>query len=367
MSNKLKPWQQLLAVICILAIYWLFNSVPFIARQAPPIGWKSCSPGSTQSPYCNFSLVYTLKGHPTAEAIALSSDSKILVSGGRDKAIKVWDLQTGELKKTLQSDSGVINSLAIAPDGKTVVSGSGDRVVRIWDLTSDRRPQMLKGHSGSVTRVRISADSKTIISVDRGRSSEVKVWDLATGEEKAALSYSHFDDISPDGKTVLLTLPSSQLVAWDVATNQQRVLQKSFNPASFARFGLDGETVVSVRRGGRRSGYLQVSDLKTGTVKARKRFFRKIFRIYNIVLTHHLIIGNTQKGLAVWNLETAELEATLNVDKMNGDRPSALAVSPDGKLLVGIAENPDNGTREIKVLRRPQTLKSTRDSSRRNS
>jgi WD40 repeat protein len=115
---------------------------------------KYCSQNPKESPYCNFSVIRTLEGHPTTSAIVMSADGKTLVSGGEDKTIKVWELQTGELKKILQSDSGAINALAIAPDGKTVVSGSGDRIVRIWDITSDRPPQILKGHSGKVHLLR---------------------------------------------------------------------------------------------------------------------------------------------------------------------------------------------------------------------
>lgn len=307
-----------------------------------------CSHHAVESPYCDFSVVHTLEGHPTASAIAIHPDGKTLVSGGQDKAIKLWDLQTGKLKKTLQSDSGAISALAIAPDGKTVVSGSGDRLVRIWDLTVDRPPQILRGHSGNVTHVEISSDGKTIISLDDSRSPEIKVWDIATGKQKATLPYSHFDDISPDGKTVLFTLPSSQLVAWNVATNQQQVLQKFFSPSDFARISLDGQTLVSIKRTGKRSFHLEVSDLTTGKIKAKKRFSRRIFRPFNIALTRNFIIGSTPKRLTVWNLQTAELEAVLEQELMRH-----LVVSPDGKLLAGIISNSESRNTKIRVFQRP--------------
>jgi WD40 repeat protein len=309
---------------------------------------KYCSHDPIESPYCNFSVIRTLEGHPTVSAIVISADGQLLVSGGQDKTIKVWELQTGELKKTLRSDSGAINALAIAPDGKTVVSGSGDGIVRIWDLTSDRPPQILRGHSGNVTHVDISADGKTIISLDRGESPEIKVWDIATGEQKARLPYSHFDDISPDGKTVLFTLPSSKLVAWDVATNQQKVVQNFFSPSDLARISLDGQTLVNIKRAGKDSFHLQISDLTTGELKAKERFSRKIFRPFNIALSRNFMIGSTRKGLTVWNLQTAKLEAILEEEQMSG-----LVVSPDGKLLAGITSDSDNRNTRIKVLQRP--------------
>jgi WD40 repeat protein len=307
-----------------------------------------CSHNATASPYCNFSVVYTLEGHPTVSALVISPDGKTLVSGGQDKAIKIWDLQTGKLKKTLQSNSGAINALAIAPDGKTVVSGSGDRIIRIWDITSDRSPQILKGHSGNVTHVDFSSDGKTLISLEDSRSRKIKVWELATGEQKATLPYSHFHDISPDGKRVIFSLPNSKLVAWDVGTNQQKVLQNHFNIPSFARISLDGQNLVSIKRAGKRSFHLQVSDLTTGSLKTKKRFSRRIFRPSDITLTHNSLIGSTPKNLTVWNLQTAKLEAILDEEPM-----SHLVASPDGKLLAGITKNSEKGNLKIRVLRRP--------------
>ncbi|NER84172.1 MAG: hypothetical protein F6K42_32470, partial [Leptolyngbya sp. SIO1D8] len=93
-----------------------------------PQSEQPCRQGESTTSDCDFVLAHALSGHPTASVIALSQDGKTLVSGGSDKAIKVWDVQTGALKRTLQSDSGVITALTIAPDGKTVVSGAGDRM-----------------------------------------------------------------------------------------------------------------------------------------------------------------------------------------------------------------------------------------------
>ncbi|MGQ4647006.1 WD40 repeat domain-containing protein [Lyngbya aestuarii] len=150
----------------------------------------------------------------------------------------------------------------MAPDGKTVVSGSGDRMVRIWNISSNQRPQMLKGHSSDIGKVEISFDGKTIIS----RSyDEIKIWDLATGKLKVTLPnfspmeieigdsiliednspYFQTLTISPDGKTALVNL-GSKFLAWDLATNQQKVLQTSwFNHFYSPRISLDGQTAVT--------------------------------------------------------------------------------------------------------------------------
>jgi hypothetical protein len=352
---------------------WYF--LPSVQRGSQSLTSKYCSQDSTKSPYCDFSVVRTLKGHTTASALAISADGQTLISGGQDKAIKVWDLQTGQLRKTLQSDSGEIQAVAIAPDGKTVVSGSGDRMVRIWNITSNQRPQMLKGHSSDIRHAEISSDGKTIISSTYG---EIKVWDLTTGQLKATLPNLPTPEIkigpvsikgdsprfyplaiSPDGKTALVEL-DSKFVAWDLATNQQKVLQKkwAFESIGSAQISLDGQTVVTTSSSAK-PVVLKVWDLKTGTLKAQSRvtFSPEQYWRNNIALSGDSasaaasadrIISNTNKGLAVWNLQTAELEAILDKEQM-----SNLVISPDGKLLAGITWDSDNQATKIKVLQRP--------------
>ena len=318
---------------------------PFVQHRR-----RYCSHNAVKSPYCNFSVIRTLEGHSTASAIAISTDGKTLVSGGKDKAIKVWDLQTGQLRKTLQSNSGEIYTLAIAPDGNTIVSGSGDRRIRIWNITSDQRPRMLAAQSYKVNRVEISSDGKTITSHS---DDEIKAWDLATGQLKATfpLPFNNLLDISPDGQTVLIRLSDSKIVAWDVATNQQKVLPAFFNSVS-ARISLDGQTLVTIKEAGKRNFELKVSDLATGKLKEQRRFSRD-FQIFNIAISRNFIIGSTRKGLAVWNLQTAELEAILNEATLNKENMRYLLVSPDGKLLAGITGDSDHRNTKIKVLQRP--------------
>jgi WD40 repeat protein/tRNA A-37 threonylcarbamoyl transferase component Bud32 len=75
-----------------------------------------------------------LRGH-TGEvfSIAFHSDGTRLASGGRDRAVWLWDLARGEEVARLQGHTSFVWSLAFSPDGATLVSGSGDATVRLWD------------------------------------------------------------------------------------------------------------------------------------------------------------------------------------------------------------------------------------------
>jgi len=67
-------------------------------------------------------------------AVAITPDGIKVVSGSNDKTIKIWDLQSGVLLRSLDNKDAVYTT-AVTPDGKQVFSSSGDNSLRygIWN------------------------------------------------------------------------------------------------------------------------------------------------------------------------------------------------------------------------------------------
>src|ERR1700733_1735325 len=80
----------------------------------------------------------TLTGHTThVQSVAFSPDGTRIVSGSRDKTVRIWDAGQGALVgEPLQGHSHSVESVAFSPDGTRIVSGSRDTTVRIWDAMS---------------------------------------------------------------------------------------------------------------------------------------------------------------------------------------------------------------------------------------
>ena len=67
--------------------------------------------------------------------VSFSPDGTILASGGETVA-HLWDVETGELRHTLIGHTDDVNSVSFSPDGTTLASGDRDGTVRLWNVST---------------------------------------------------------------------------------------------------------------------------------------------------------------------------------------------------------------------------------------
>lgn len=91
----------------------------------------------------------------------LEFDANKIVTGSRDRTIKVWSVRTGRLRQTLYGHEGSVLCLKF-DSTDFMVSGSSDRQIFVWDLAKGLVKTVLKGHLGGVLDLRI--DDNWIVS-----------------------------------------------------------------------------------------------------------------------------------------------------------------------------------------------------------
>ena len=81
--------------------------------------------------------IHQLMGHTNyVSSASFSPDGTKVVTGSRDKTVRIWDAVTGECEQTLEGHSSYVMSASFSPDGTKVVSGSVDQTARIWDAVT---------------------------------------------------------------------------------------------------------------------------------------------------------------------------------------------------------------------------------------
>ena len=105
-------------------------------------------------------------------AIAISNDQQILASSSEDGTIKVWDLKTGKERITLPNQRGLI-ALALSSDGNTLVTGGEDTTVKLWNLSTGNLIETLPVEK-EVVSLAINQDASIIVSGHSG--GDISFW-----------------------------------------------------------------------------------------------------------------------------------------------------------------------------------------------
>lgn len=92
--------------------------------------------------------VSTLKGHSrSVDAICLIENGRTLVSSGADQSLRVWDLESGSLIRSLNQHTKPVNALRLRPIKgglPMVASAARDRTIRFWQPTIGRMVRYIR-------------------------------------------------------------------------------------------------------------------------------------------------------------------------------------------------------------------------------
>ncbi|KAG0043285.1 hypothetical protein BGZ83_011628 [Gryganskiella cystojenkinii] len=100
------------------------------------------------------------------------STQPIIVTGGLDNTLKIWNVETGECLNTLFGHEEGVWSLAF--DKLRIISGSLDRTVKVWDTETGECLYTLSGQNGAMTCVGLGDTRIAAGSCD----GTVYVWDF---------------------------------------------------------------------------------------------------------------------------------------------------------------------------------------------
>ncbi len=111
-------------------------------------------------------------------SVSFSPDGTLLVSGGDDKTICLWDVVQGVLQKTLEGHTDNVRSVKFSPNGKKLISASDDKTIQLWNISQSRLEKTLEGHSNNVVDISFGANGAQLISCSHDNT--VRLWSCNT-------------------------------------------------------------------------------------------------------------------------------------------------------------------------------------------
>jgi hypothetical protein len=234
-----------------------------------------------------------LPGHSGGvNAIRLTSDKKYFLSASGDGTLRFWNIETGECLRTLLGHTNHVTCCALMPAVPYAVSGGADREIRIWDVRSGECLRVLQGHTDWVSAVCPLADNDNILTA--GYDGIIRVWNIQSGACIRAIDQGHgIKDavVSADGKFVL---SCGSTFLWDVKSGEQ-IASFAGHKTETTACGLtsDGSKAVT----GARDGSLLMWSLKDQTVLAAFEGHHAPIRRVALSLDDQLIASSDRDGV----------------------------------------------------------------------
>jgi WD40 repeat protein len=169
-------------------------------------------------------VMKTFKGHVGGvNGCAIRADGQAALSASTDGTLRVWDIHRGSMLRLLKGHSGAVLACNFSRqpvrfpgadrEGWLAVSGGVDRLVKVWDVDSGQAILTLKGHGDAVTACAFDPTGEYVVSASRDRS--VRLWSLAEPSTVSVLVQGNGTftacAFSPDGQTLILGLDDGRL------------------------------------------------------------------------------------------------------------------------------------------------------------
>jgi WD40 repeat protein len=287
-------------------------------------------------------LVRSLAQGDIVRSVAFSPSGEVLAAAGgsgRDFNIRLWDVRTGALERTLQGHRNIVWKVAFSPDGKLLASASSDGTAAVWDVAQGVMTDSLN-FPNPVTSVAFSPDGKILAvgGVDRFPSAAVWTWaveawkpirKLQASSNIAALAYSL------DGRVLVAGGASGSVRVWRASSGV--LLQMLNHPGQVADLALspDGKRLaaalcVQSAQDVCQRGQVWIWDLELGTLVGQFGNFQSGAQAVTFAADGSILLAGSQDGtLAAW--ESASF-APLPVPVAPAPIET-LAVSPDDRYV----------------------------------
>lgn len=276
-------------------------------------------------------LIRTLVGHRnTVKAIAFSPDGSIIASGSKDKTIRLWDVFTGKVKQSfiIEDDKGVY-AVAFSHDGQ-MLAANDDVKLRVWDIVTGKEIKRCIGHKEEITSIAFSVDDQYVAT--SSMDGRIVVWDINSNKMVRVFS-GHKDSVhtvtfTPDGKKLISGGKDMTVKMWDVVSGKLLYSSVGHQDAIFSvSCSNDSRFIASASA----DNTIKIWDYKTGNEIATLRGHNSVVSSLSFISdSAYLVSGAWDNRIKLWDVINGKEIATFSE---NTGWIYSVAVSPDGMFI----------------------------------
>ncbi|MFN2215551.1 MAG: toll/interleukin-1 receptor domain-containing protein [Anaerolineales bacterium] len=274
----------------------------------------------------------TILTNAEIRSMALSPDGKYVLVGNSDGRTKIWDLSSGNVLRTITVKQGGTNTVAWSPVGK-LIAVPKDPDVGLYDFDSGELVKTLQtpnGSSQNIEYLTFSADGQWLFA--NYHESIARLWDVSSGQLLREFEGVYSADghpylrFSPDGSLVVRAFNTSDQ-AWIELPSGKTILYPEAIYGDVVSFSNDS-TLFAVT-----DGYaINVWDL--GKKEIITTFSGHKDRVVSIAFSSDnslLLTGSADKTAKLWDIASGKLLRTFNGHTAE---VTNVAFMPDGKHIV---------------------------------
>ncbi|MFO0586481.1 MAG: hypothetical protein U0441_03015 [Polyangiaceae bacterium] len=284
------------------------------------------------------------------EALALLRAASALEEAEDGKAATQVSLdmerlgRSGAASRVLAGHAWGLMNVAVSPDKTKVGTASRDGTVKIWDLATGTLVRTLTGKEPFLT-LAWSPDGRTIAACHGTQTAKegfVRLYDVETGAERKALDFgSTVNDVafSPDGKQLAVATESNGASLWtaDGATKLSALGPGDWSVGQVV-FSADS-SLLAIRAGKEAHVFSTAGGAPVASLTGHEK------GILQLALSRsgaRVATASIDGTVRIWDSRSGKEIAKLAVGTTGYDKPARfqrVAISPDGKLVAAGAQD----------------------------